>query len=251
MELTQQDNIVLDKFRGKIKTTQEQIKKEVENLKYYKEAEETEIDKATERIYDKLQIVNSEYMQWFELLLAFVFATIGYMAPIWILMFQVKMRQLEMEDEVMQFQTIILMLMRIERVNVEIILEWLERYSNIFKPPITRCVNNYEAGAWEALENMKEDVTYTPMIRIIESLQAAVEKIPIKDAFDELDSERDYYQEKRKESNERLIKRKGMIGKAIGFSPMVCMFVGYLIIPLVFIGLTSMSNSFSSMSTLK
>ena len=182
------------------------------------------------------------------LLLAFVFAVIGYMAPLWILVFQAKMRQLEMEDEVMQFQTIILMLMRIERVNVEIILEWLERYSNIFKAPITKCVNNYEAGAWEALEAMKEEVNYVPMIRIIESLQAAVEKIPITDAFDELDSERDYYQEKRKESNERLIKRKGMIGKAIGFAPMVCLFVGYLIVPLVFIGLTSMSSSFGSMT---
>ena len=76
-----------------------------------------------------------------------------------------------------------------------------------------------------------------------------MKKIPIKDAFDELDSERDYYREKRKESNERLIKRKGMIGKGIGFAPMICMFVGYLIIPLVFIGLTSMSSSFSSMSS--
>ena len=190
-------------------------------------------------------------MQWFELLLAFVFMIIAYMSPIWLLMFQVKMRQLEMEDEVMQFQTIILMLMKIERVNVEIILEWLERYSNIFKPQITKCVNNYEAGAWEALEEMKEEVTYLPLIRIIESLQAAVEKIPIKDAFDELDSERDYYQAKRKESNERLISKKAMIGKVIGFAPMVCMFVGYLIIPLVFIGLTSMSNSFSSMTAMK
>ena len=153
-----------------------------------------------------------------------------------------------MEDEIMQFQTIILMLMRIERVNVEIILEWLERYSNIFKDPISKCVNNYESGAWEALEAMKEDVTYPQFIRIIESLQAAVEKIPITDAFDELDTERDYYQEKRKESNERLISRKGMIGKAIGFAPMILLFVGYLIIPLVFIGLTSMTSSFSSMS---
>ena len=98
------------------------------------------------------------------------------------------------------------------------------------------------------MEAMKEEVNYVPMIRIIESLQAAVEKIPITDAFDELDSERDYYQEKRKESNERLIKRKGMIGKAIGFAPMVCLFVGYLIVPLVFIGLTSMSSSFGSMT---
>ena len=44
-------------------------------------------------------------------------------------------------------------------------------------------------------------------------MQAAVEKIPIADAFDELDTERDYYQAKRKESNERLISKKGMIGK--------------------------------------
>ena len=250
-ELTKQDNEFLDKFRGKTKTTQEDIKRAVEKSKYYEEAEDSEIKTTTERIYKKLQIVNSEYMKWFELLLAFVFMIIAYMSPIWLLMFQVKMRQLEMEDEVMQFQTIILMLMRIERVNVEIILEWLERYSNIFKPQIAKCVNNYEAGAWEALEEMKEDVTYLPLIRIIESLQAAVEKIPIKDAFDELDSERDYYQAKRKESNERLISKKAMIGKVIGFAPMVCMFVGYLIIPLVFIGLTSMSNSFSSMTAMK
>ena len=250
MELTEQDNIILDQFRGKVNTTDDQIRRAVERQPYYYEEDESEIDKAVERISGKLDIINSEYMQWFELLLAFVFAIVGYMAPIWILMFQVKMRQLEMEDEVMQFQTIILMLMRIERVNVEIILEWLERYSNIFRAPISKCVNNYEAGAWEALEQMKEEVSYTPLIRIIESLQAAVEKIPITDAFDELDSERDYYQEKRKESNNRLIQRKGMIGKVIGFAPMVCMFVGYLIIPLVFIGLTSMSSSFTSMTSM-
>ena len=93
--------------------------------------------------------------------------------------------------------------MKIERVNVEMILEWLERYSNIFKEPISRCVNNYEAGAWEAVEEFKNSITYEDMIRIIESLQAAVEKIPIREAFDELDSDRDYHQEKRKEKAAR------------------------------------------------
>ena len=251
IELTKQDNIFLDMFRGKLKTTEKDVERAIKNSKYYQDATDKEIKKATERIYGKIQVVNSEYLQWFELLLAFVFGILGYMSQEWILMFQVKMRQLEMEDEVMQFQTIILMLMRIERVNVEIILEWLERYSNIFKSQITKCVNNYEAGAWEALEELKNSISYMPLIRIVESMQAAVEKIPIKDAFDELDSEREYYQAKRKESNERLIKRKGMIGKVIGFAPMVCLFVGYLIIPLVFIGLTSMSSSFSSMTATK
>ena len=155
-----------------------------------------------------------------------------------------------MENEVMQFQTIILMLMKIERVNVEIILEWLERYSNIFREPITKCVNNYEAGSWEALEEMKNDVSYPQFIRLVESMQAAVEKIPIQEAFDELDTERAYYQDKRKDSNDRLISKKGLIGKAIGFAPMVVLFVGYLIAPLVVIGLLSMTSSFSTMSGL-
>ena len=122
IELTKQDNIFLDMFRGKLKTTEKDVERAIKNSKYYQDATDKEIKKATERIYGKIQVVNSEYLQWFELLLAFVFGILGYMSQEWILMFQVKMRQLEMEDEVMQFQTIILMLMRIERVNVEIIL---------------------------------------------------------------------------------------------------------------------------------
>ena len=244
--LTESDNKFLNRFKGNTKTKVEDIYRAMERSEDYKEATEEEIQKAAERVYEKLQKINKEVLGWFEVLLAVVFMVISYMVPIWLMMFQLKMRQMEMEDEVMQFQTIILMLMRIERVNVEIILEWLERYANIFKEPISKCVNNYESGAWEALEVLRNDTNYPLFIRIVESLQAAVEKIPIRDAFDELDSDRDYYQAKRRESNDRLISRKAMIGKVIGFAPMVVMFVGYLIVPLVFIGLTSMSSSMTS-----
>ena len=233
-------------FKGKSKTTEREIEVAISRHSYYEDATQEEIKTAATRILKKLKIINNEYLKWFELLLAMVFAIIAYMGPIGMLYFQKIMRQLEMENEVMQFQTIITMLMKIERVNVEMILEWLERYANIFKEPISKCVNNYEAGAWEALEELKTDVSFSQFIRIIESLQAAVEKIPIRDAFDELDSDREYYQEKRKEANDRLIARKSMVGKVVGFAPMICLFVGYLIVPLVFIGMTSMSSSMSS-----
>lgn len=250
MELTEHDNQVIDQFRGNMNVTLEQVKIVVERTDFYEEFDESGIDQAAERIFDKIQIINSEYLQWFEVLLSFVFAIIGYMAPMWMLYFQAKMRQIEMEDEVMQFQTIILMLMRIERVNVEMILEWLERYANIFKEPISKCVNNYESGPWEALEELKNDISFQQLIRIVESLQAAVEQIPIREAFDELDTERAYHQEKRKESNERMISKKSMIGKVIGFAPMVMLFVVYLIIPMCLIGMTSMTSAFETMSSM-
>ena len=246
-ELTKQDNYFLDKLKGNLKITQAQVENAMVNSVYY-EADDENLEDDAARIMDKLKVVNSEQMQWFEILLACGFSLIAYMAPVWMMYFQKFMRKLEMENEVMQFQTIILMLMKIERISVEMILEWLERYANIFKEPIAKCVNNYEAGAWEALEELKNSVTNQDMIRIVESLQAAVEKIPIKEAFDELDADRDYHQEKRKDTNNQLVSRKGLIGKGVGFAPMICLFVGYLIIPLVVIGLTSMTSTFNQLN---
>ena len=250
MEKTRKDNIFLDKFRTNLSVTKEELRKEIVKSEEYGDATDKEIDTITDRIWDKLQVVQSEYLRWFELLISCAIAAIGYYGPIFLLQFQKKMRQMEMENEVMQFQTIILMLMKIERVNVEMILEWLERYANIFKEPISRCVNNFESGAWEALEELKNELSFQQLIRLVEGLQSAVESIPIREAFDELDSERSYYQEKRKESNERLISKKSMIGKVIGFAPMVILFVGYLIIPLCVIGLTSMTEAFNTMSSM-
>ena len=249
MNLTKQDNYFLDKLKNK-KLTWDQIRVEIKFSEYYRDATDQEIDEATDRIQEKLKVVNKEYLKWFEWLLACTFALGGFMGPKLMLIFQKMMRKLEIENEVMQFQTIILMLMKIERVNVEMILEWLERYSNIFREPISKCVNNYEAGAWEALEELKNEINFEQMIQIVEGLQSAVEQIPIRNAFDELDNEREYYKEKRKESNERLIARKGRIGKIIGFAPLVCLFVGYLIVPLIAIGLLSMTNSMTSMSAM-
>jgi len=248
MDLTEEDNYFLNKYKGK-EVKQVQLEQEIRKRPYYATAKDEEITKAAERIISKLAIVNKEKLQWIELLIVMVLAVIAYSAPNLLMRFQLKMRQLEMEDEVMQFQTIILMLMKIERVNVEIILEWLERYANIFKDPISKCVNNYESGPWEALQELKEEVEYPDFVRLVEGMQSAVEKIPINDAFDELETERDYYQEKRKESNERLIARKSKIGQVIGFVPLIFAFVGYLIVPLVLIGVLSMSGTFSSMST--
>ncbi len=248
METTEKDNVFLYKYQYDYEVTQEILAKDVAESEEYGSSTEEELETIVERIWEKLQIVQSEYIKWFEILIALVIMVVGYQIPVGLLIFQKIMRKMDMENEVMQFQTIILMLMKIERVNVEMILEWLERYANIFKEPISKCVNNYESGPWEALEELKNDISFQQLIRIVESLQAAVEQIPIREAFDELDTERAYHQEKRKESNERMISKKSMIGKVIGFAPMVMLFVVYLIIPMCLIGMTSMTSAFETMS---
>ena len=96
MELTKQDNYFLDRFKSNINVTEQQLSKAIANSNYYKEATEEEIQTATKRIYGKLQVIQTENMQWFELLLSIAFSAIAYEAPVWILIFQRKMRALEM-----------------------------------------------------------------------------------------------------------------------------------------------------------
>jgi len=211
---------------------------------------EEQVQTNASRIYDKIQVLTNESLQWTELVVAFLFAFFMYYVPVFVLKFQVSMRRMDMEDEVMQYQTVILMLMHIERVSVEYILEWLERFAVIFKEQISTCMNNYDAGAYEALEQLKDDAPYKPLVRIVESLQSAVENVKISEAFDELETDRNFFQEKRKDANERLINKKVKIGKLLGFAPMVTLFVAYLIGPLIVVSIMDMSSYFSQMSSM-
>lgn len=244
---TKMHNQVINALLKVPNPTDARVEIEMNKVKGLVVDKDKQLKKDRELIKKKLKTLQNEGFKWYELLITLAFAFLAYYSPEMLMKFQKKMRDLEMENEIMQFHTIILMLMKIERVNVEMILEWIERYSNIFRDPISKCVNNFESGGYEALEQLKEDVTFPQFRRIVESLQAAVDKIPIKEAFDELETERTYYQDKRKESNSRLIERKARIGKVIGFAPMVTLFVGYLIVPLVAIGVISMTESLATM----
>lgn len=151
------------------------------------------------------------------------------------LLFRERVLKMSMEDEAKQFHTIILMLMHIERIHVEDILNWLEQFSDIFKPSIQKCINNFEYGDRQAMEQLIIDEPYPPFVRIIENLISAADKITIEEAFDELRLEREYYQEKRKQDNEIMVNKKGMWGKFIAFIPMGATIILYIISPFIMI----------------
>ena len=175
MALTAQDNIFIDEHVKNLDLTEEELYEAMLEHEIYATTLVTDVQKDATRVFEKIQTIQNAYLRWYEVLMSCLVGLLGYRGPNLLLIFQKKMRLLEMENEVMQFQTIILMLMKIERVNVEMILEWLERYSNIFRDPISKCVNNYESGAWEALEELKNEIAFPQLIRIVESLQVEAE----------------------------------------------------------------------------
>ena len=99
----------------------------MDKIKIYKDVSDKEREKDAKNVIDKTKIIISESFSWFELVLAIGIGFIAYFGPEMLLKFQFKMRELEMENEVMQFHTLILMLMKIERINVEMIFKYIQR----------------------------------------------------------------------------------------------------------------------------
>lgn len=205
-------------------------------------------NEAVDRIYDKINTVNNSYLKFWHVIIGMVVGAVAYYIPNITLYMKNSVRKMDKENEIMQFQSIILMLMHIDRVDVQTILEWLCRFSYAFREPIATCLNNYEAGAEQALEELKDSVPNKDFQRIVEQLESAVTRIPVKAAFDELETERAFFYEKRKDANENLVKRKASIGQVLGFTPMVLLIGGYLVAPLLIVSILQMLNYFGQMS---
>ncbi|THF74385.1 hypothetical protein [Cohnella fermenti] len=203
--------------------------------------DETQLRAAAQRILGKMDASRGNYLKWWEVMLALLAGWGGYFAPFGILLFQRQMRQMERKHEVDQLYAVIGMLAEMERMSVEHLLEWLERFALVFKEPIQTCLLHYEQGAEQALEQLKTDAPFLPFARLVEKLQLAVERIPIRQAFDDLESEYVFNQEQRKQEYEQLIDSKANWGRMIGFVPLMALIFGYLVLPLVYVSLSQMS----------
>lgn len=205
-------------------------------------------DLAVQRILDKCHRLGNCKFKWYELLLCLLFFVLGYQIPVLNLCFLKAVRRIDMEEEVAQFHTIILMLKDMNRIHVEEILEWMEMFSVQFKDPIQKCLANFSSGSEEALEQLKEDVAFPPLDGIIENLQLANEELGVQKAFEELEDEMRYNQEKRKELNEHIVESRKNLGNIVGFLPVYALIILYLIVPMVVTGMQSISAFYEQLS---
>jgi hypothetical protein len=215
-----------------------------------KKWDQDEARKATYRILDKIERLSRNIFWWWQLLICFVMFAAGYYAPILSLSFMARVRRIDMEEEVSQFQTIILMLMHMNRVHAEDILEWMEKFSVHFKEPLQKCLANFSAGLSEALEELKNDAAFPPMVSIIENLQLACEDLGVARAFEELENEMAFNREARKETNERIVEKRKNIGSILGFIPIYGLIIFYLIIPMIVSGMESISAFYRQLTQL-
>ena len=186
----------------------------------------------SEEIYHRIVKYQNEFFHWYELLLCIALAIISYYVPYLHLQYQKHLVQMDMEDEVIQFQTILLMMKDIKRIGVIDMLEKMEEYAVIFHKSIATCINNFSMGDMLALQRLKEEEKFPMFHHLIDRLMLC-DKISMHKAFDDLWEERVGNQQKRRLDNEKLLSKKILKAMIIAWIPFVMVIMLYLIIPFV------------------
>lgn len=183
--------------------------------------------------------VNLQYVQtgsgsfeWWYIIVALALASMCKSIPLAVLRIKKLLMTMNYEDEVMQFHSIIIMLIYIKRMSSDIILEWMCDFADIFKKSLSKCSALYSLDSNKALSELKREESYLPFVRIIENLEDC-DRVGTQKAFEEICSQREYFIEKRKQDNEINISNKGAIGKVVGYIPLLVTVFVYLIFPFV------------------
>ena len=170
------------------------------------------------------------YYRWWFLLINILAYFAGFYLTYLILLYRLRIVKMDMEDEVIQYQTIVLILMHVDGMLVDTVLEWLERFSFCFRQSIQECIINLEYSTGRALQKMKNQETFPPFRRFVDNL-LMVEEEDILTAFSEIETDREYYKEKRKTDNEIISTQKAEIGKIVAFIPLILTLVVYMLLP--------------------
>lgn len=200
-------------------------------------------DLMVQELTERTESYAATYFTWWMLLLSLLAGVVGFFVPLIMLQLKKTIMGMARDDEVARFRTLILILMHEDGMTLNKILEWMERFAHAFKPSITDCIFSLEQNEEKAILEMKEkEQGFAPFRRLCDNL-LSVDKVGIEKAFDGLETDRDYYKDKRKEDNEKILKTTSMIASIVEFIPVAIVTVIYLVIPLI----TLFTNMYSEM----
>lgn len=192
-------------------------------------------------LLERQETYKNTYFRWWYLVVSIILGAVAFMAPVGLLEFKRNLIEMRKQEEIVQFQSLMLILMHMDGMTVETILEWMERFAYCFKEDIAECRVNLSNGEKEALLALRDSQRYELFRDFVENL-ISIDRVGVVAAFDEIKTDREFYKEDRKEQTERNIEQKSSTAKMLAFIPAGCTIGLYLIVPIFMYAMSMLSE---------
>jgi len=211
-----------------------------DKIKHYGITENTDI--IVTKVISKKIAIEKENVSIYDILISLLVMLVSYKIPEFMLKMKFRMRKYEMQNEVIIFETIILIFMYHESATSEVILENMAKFADIFKPQVDKVLKEIRKSDFEALEILLEELKYKPFLSIIKNLIKA-ENIKTKDAFISLADNRRNYLMNRKEDNRRFVYKSVSKSRMISLIPINLVIIAYIAIPMMYVAFSQLNTT--------
>ena len=200
-------------------------------------------------ILRRIRQYQNAYLKWYEILFAMCLGSMAGCMPLLELHYRARLLQTGREDEIRQFQAIILMERLFPATTIVGLLEQMETFAVIFKSHIRECVNNCAGGTKRALLQLKEQESAYPQFTELVDGFLCADNAGIEKAFDEVANNREMFEKIRELENEIALEETRDWTELIAYLPVVLIFGTYFILPFVIHSLGSVSEIFEIMES--
>lgn len=199
---------------------------------YFPDMAEMQIQEEANRIIAKYNSYTGLRFHWWFVLLAELLAVFAWYAPGIMLDMRKKLVMAEEEEDVLQLQTM-LAILRYTNLETMSTLYWLSRQSQIHKTAITYAYHEYPSDPELSIERLRDKSNLPEFKQICERLLSTVSNVTLKEAFSDLEAERDHMLRIREMVQQQAIQKKRRQCSPISRAPLMAMVVGHFLMPIV------------------
>lgn len=216
------------------------VEKYIPNIKDYEELEQVD------RLEKKWDLYNSAKFEWWMVLICYAVAVGGWFVPDITLKARQWILSTEAEEDIMQLQTMIAILMNTSYDTLTV-LSWLARQSRVHKNALIEAYHNYPSDPDMALEKLKNKAPSAAFHRMVDKLKLTISQIELKEAYSDLNSERDHIMRVREITQSGTIKKKRSKVSFLSLLPLVLVVIFYIILPIGVLGFQEFAKTMGSL----
>ncbi len=195
---------------------------------------------ATE-IIERVDAYRNEVFDPLDIFLVIICTVLGFAYPGFMLDVRGSIVNNKMQEEVIQFQSLINMQSRVPGITSMTILESMEEFSYIFKPAIQQCINEFNIDDTAALQRLYNTETYPGFRKIVDNF-LMVDEVGLELAFAEVGAEIINFKEDRKLERQMMLDDEVTLGTILAVIPGGLILFGYLLIPFMYKAMTQFNT---------
>lgn len=202
--------------------------------------------KQRDRLQYKWKIVHNTVWKWCWGLLPILAFIVSWWIPNFALMLRKKMVQYEATEDIMQLQTMMIVLSATD-MDVFKAIYWLEKQASVHKEALRYCYHEYTSDPLLALDHLGECSSSVEFHKIVNKLKSASTTLSLSDAFSDMKLDKAQFMYLRDMRQAEELESKKQNAKLLCIVPGSLALIGLFVAPFMILGVMQLTSSLGNL----